>query len=127
VLSRNGALLKLLDDDSVLSAGAAPVKDTYDVMLRPGKRRIAAIRLEVLPDDRQPQKGSGRSADGRFNLSAVEIRHASLADGQESPLVYVSRAEADRVVAPRPLQASLDGAAGTVPDRDLEMEFRLAA
>ncbi len=94
-LSRNGALLKLLDDGSVLSEGMAPVKDTYEVMLRPGKKHITALRLEVLPDASQPLKGLGRAVDGSFNLSAIEIRHRSLSDSQEPPLVYVSRAEAD--------------------------------
>src|SRR5262249_20104584 len=95
LLSRNGALLKLLDDGSVLSAGAAPGKDTDDGMLRPGKKHIAARRLEVLPDDSQPEKALGRSTDGRFSLSAIEIRHTTLSDSQEPPLVYISRAEAD--------------------------------
>jgi hypothetical protein len=95
LLSRNGADLKLLDDGSVLSAGSAPVKDTYDVVLRPGKLRIAALRLEVLPDDRQPHSALGRASDGRFALSAIEIHHATLADAQDPPLVHVSRAEAD--------------------------------
>ena len=36
-----------LDDGSVLSTGIAPVKDTYDVMLLPGKKHITALRLEV--------------------------------------------------------------------------------
>jgi hypothetical protein len=95
ILSRNGAILKQLDDGSILSTGIAPVKDTYDVMFRPGKKRITAIRLELLPDDSQPHKALGRASDGRFALSAIEIRHTTLADSQEPPLVYVSRAEAD--------------------------------
>src|SRR5262249_7776376 len=95
LLSRNGALLKLLDHGSVLSTGPAPVKDTYDVMRRPGKKQIAALRLEVLPDDSLPQRGNGRADDGRFNLSVIEIRHANLSDSQDSPLVHIARAEAD--------------------------------
>jgi hypothetical protein len=95
LLSRNGARLELLADGSVRSTGPVPVKDTYDLMFRPGKKRLAALRLEVLPDDNQPQKSTGRADDGRFNLSAIEIRHANLSDSQDSPLVYVSRAEAD--------------------------------
>lgn len=95
LLSRNGAQLQLLDDGSVLSAGTAPVKDTYEVMLRPGKKHIAALRLEVLPDDSQPEKALGRASDGRFSLSAIEIRHSSLADAQDPPPLYISRAEAD--------------------------------
>jgi hypothetical protein len=95
VLSRNGSQLKLLEDNSVLATGAPPVKDTYDVMVLPGKKHITALRLEVIPDDSQPEKALGRSSDGRFNLTAIEIRHTSLADAQDPPLVYVSRAEAD--------------------------------
>ena len=95
LFSRNGALLQLLDDGSVRSAGATPVKDTYDVLLLPGKKHIAALRLEVLPDDSQPEKALGRSTDGCFKLAAIEIRHATLSDSQEPPLVYLSRAEAD--------------------------------
>ena len=95
MFSRNGSLLRQLDDGSVLSAGTAPVKDTYDLMLRPGKKAIAALRLEVLPDDSHPFGALGRAADGRFNLSAVEIRHTTLGDSQEPPLVFIARAEAD--------------------------------
>jgi mono/diheme cytochrome c family protein len=95
LLSRNGSQLKMLDDNSVQATGAPPVKDTYDVMVLPGKKHITALRLEVIPDDSQPEKALGRSSDGRFNLTAIEIRHTSLADAQDPPLVYVSRAEAD--------------------------------
>jgi hypothetical protein len=114
LLSRNGARLKLLDDGSVLSTGPAPVRDAYDVMLRPGKKQIAALRLEVLPDDSQPHKSTGRSDDGRFNLSAIEIRHANLADSQESPLVYVSNAEADINQMPKRDFAPFDMFPGTI-------------
>jgi hypothetical protein len=95
VLSRNGSQLKQLDDNSILATGVPPVKDTYDVLVLPGKKHITALRLEVIPDDSQPEKAVGRSTDGRFNLTALEIRHTSLADAQDPPLVYVSRAEAD--------------------------------
>jgi mono/diheme cytochrome c family protein len=114
VLSRNGAVLKLLGDGSVLSTGTAPVKDTYDVTLLPGKRRITAIRLEVLPDDSQPGKALGRATDGRFNLSAIEIRQATLADSQDPPLVYVSRAEADINQRPKEDPAAFDMFPGSI-------------
>jgi hypothetical protein len=95
MLSRGGSQLKLLDDGSILSTGPAPVKDTYDIMLLPGKKRITALRLEVLPDDSMPEKGLGRASDGRFVLSAIEIRNTTFSESSEPPLVYVSRAEAD--------------------------------
>jgi hypothetical protein len=114
LLSRSGAVLKLLDDGSVLSTGPAPVKDTYDVMLRPGKRLITALRLEVLPDDSQPLKALGRASDGCFNLSAIEVRHASLADSQDPPLVYLSRAEADINQKPKEDRVAFDMFPGAV-------------
>ena len=95
MLSRGGSQLKPLDDGSILSTGPAPVKDTYDIMLLPGKKRITALRLEVLPDESTPEKGSGRASDGRFVLSTFEIRNTTVSESQDPPLVYLSRAEAD--------------------------------
>ena len=95
MLSRGGSQLKPLDDGSILSSGPAPVKDTYDIMLLPGKKRITALRLELLPDDANPEKGLGRASDGRFILSTIEIRNTTFSESQDPPLVYVSRAEAD--------------------------------
>ena len=71
------------------------MKDTYDIMLLPGKKRITALRLEVLPDDTTPEKGLGRASDGRFILSTIEIRNTTFSESQEPPLVYISSAEAD--------------------------------
>ena len=90
MLSRGGSQLKPLDDGSILSTGPAPVKDTYDIMLLPGKKRITALRLEVLPDDTTPEKGLGRASDGRFILSTIEIRNTTFSESQDPPLVYVS-------------------------------------
>jgi mono/diheme cytochrome c family protein len=114
LLSRNGAQLRLLDDGSVLSSGAAPVKDTYEVMLRPGKKHIAALRLELLPDDSQPEKALGRASDGRFSLSAIEIRHSTLSDAQDPPPVYISRAEADINQKPKEDFSAFDMFPGTI-------------
>ena len=95
MLSRAGSQLKPLPDGSILSTGPAPVRDTYDIMLLPGKKRIAALRLEVLPDDSTPEKGLGRASDGRFVLSAIEIRNTTFSESQDPPLVYLSLAQAD--------------------------------
>jgi hypothetical protein len=114
LFSRNGALLKLLDDGSILSTGTAPVRDTYEIMLHPGKKHITALRLEVLPDDSQPHKALGRASDGCFNLSAIEIRHTTLADSQDPPLVYVSRAEADINQKPKEDRTAFDMFPGAI-------------
>src|SRR5262249_33717761 len=85
-----------------------------DIMLLPGKKRITALRLEVLPDDRQPQKGLGRASDGRFVLSAIEIRNTTFSESQDPPLVYVSRAEADINQKPKEDAAPLGMMPGTI-------------
>src|SRR5262249_30793048 len=84
------------------------------ILLLPGKKHITALRLEVLPDDRQPEKGLGRASDGRFILSAIEIRNTTFTEGQEPPLVYVSRAEADINQKPKEDPAAFDMMPGTI-------------
>ncbi|MBL8801432.1 MAG: DUF1553 domain-containing protein [Planctomycetes bacterium] len=114
LLARNGSLLHTLEDGSILSGGLAPVKDTYDVMLRPGKRRITAVRLEVLPDPSQPLGALGRASDGRFILSALELRNSTLSESEEPPLVYITSAQADLNQKPKEDPAGYDMTPGSI-------------
>ena len=114
LLARNGSLLRTLEDGSILSGGLAPVKDTYDVMLRPGKRRITAVRLEVLPDPSQPLGALGRASDGRFILSALELRNSTLSESEEPPLVYITSAQADLNQKPKEDPAGYDMMPGSI-------------
>lgn len=114
MLSRNGSLLKKLEDGSILSSGPTPVKDTYDIVLQPGKKKIAALRIEVLPHDSQPEKAVGRATDGRFILSALEVRNSTTSDSTEPPLVYISRADADLNQKPREDMSGYDMTPGPV-------------
>ena len=95
MIALNGSKLVELEDKSILSKGDTPVRDTYELVFKPGKRRITALRLEVLPDPDQPGGGSGRGKDGRFILSQLKVRVATLSDAQDPPLVHVVKAEAD--------------------------------
>jgi len=95
MLARNGTQLKQLEDGSILSTGTAAVKDTYDFLLQPGQRKIAALRIEVLPDPSAPEQGLGRASDGRFILTALELRNSTFSDSEDPPLVYLSTAQAD--------------------------------
>lgn len=95
LISRNGSLLKRLDDGSILASGPTPVKDVYDIVLAPGKKRLTGLKLEVLPDPSQPNGASGRASDGRFILSRLEVRNSTLSDSSDPPLVYITKAEAD--------------------------------
>ncbi len=67
--SRGGAKLTTLPDKSIL-VEAAGKDDVYRVDFPLGKRRLAALRLEALPDDSLPSKGPGH-ASGNFVVSRV--------------------------------------------------------
>ncbi len=95
LMALNGSKLVELEDKSILSKGDTPVRDTYELVFKPGKRKITALKLEVLPDPIQPGGGSGRGKDGRFILSQLKVRVATLSDAQDPPLVHVVKAEAD--------------------------------
>ncbi len=95
LISRNGSILKRQDDGSILATGPTPVKDVYDVVLQPGKKRISALRIEVMPDPSQPDGSSGRASDGRFILSRLEIRNSTFSESSDPPLVYVAKADTD--------------------------------
>ena len=95
MLANNGSILRRLDDGSILATGEAPVRDSYELAFKPGKRKIAAIRLEVLPHETQPDGSSGRSRKGQFILSGLKFRLSSLSDSTQPPLVFVAKADTD--------------------------------
>jgi len=95
LMARHGSRLRRLDDGSILASGPVPARDTYDLVFSPGKRKIQALRLEVLPDPSMPHQASGRADDGRFILSRLEARLASVADSTDPPLILYALAAAD--------------------------------
>ena len=72
-LSLGGALLELQEDGSILATGPSPAADVYHVVARPGRARITALRLEVLPHESFENGGSGRSEKGTFQLNELEV------------------------------------------------------
>ena len=95
MLAHNGSVLERQDDGSILATGEAPVRDTYDLVFKPGMRKISGIKLEVLPDPSQPEGASGRSRKGQFILSGLKMRLSALSDSTDPPLVFVAKADAD--------------------------------
>jgi hypothetical protein len=72
--SAEGATLKIRDDRSILASGKNPDLDTYTISLTNAPSRIAALRVEALPDDSLPSKGPGRAGNGNFVLNEVTAR-----------------------------------------------------
>ena len=74
VKSTGRVVLKKLDDQSVLATGPSPAKAVYTLTARPGARRVTGFRIDVLPDDSLPQKGSGRAGNGNFVLTEFKVQ-----------------------------------------------------
>ncbi len=69
----NGATLTVEADGTLLAGGASPARDTYQLQGSTGAGRFTALRLEVLPDERLPQKGPGRAGQGQFVLNDLRV------------------------------------------------------
>jgi hypothetical protein len=85
--------LRVLEDDSILSTGDITKRDVYRVTLplSGATGPITALRLEVLPDDRLPARGPGRTfyegRKGDFFLSELSATH----DGAAVPFASGSQ------------------------------------
>ncbi|MEC7584733.1 MAG: DUF1553 domain-containing protein [Planctomycetota bacterium] len=95
LMAHQGSVLERQEDGSILAHGEAPTHDSYDLTFKPGKRKITAIRLEVLPADSEEGAMSGRSRKGQFILSGLKLRLSSLSDATDPPLMFLAKAEAD--------------------------------
>ena len=114
--STSNAQFRVQSDGSILVSGPNPPKDTYELALPLEAGVLAGLRLETLPDDSLPQKGSSRADDGKFRLSEIEAEWVIPApDGKEAeikPLKFV-RAMADAAIKDREIEKAIDGKAET--------------
>lgn len=74
LVSEGGAMLRILEDGSILAEGENAPKDAYLLTLDTELSGITAFRLEVLPDERLPKNGPGRAGQGNFVLSNLTVR-----------------------------------------------------
>ncbi len=84
--SSGGAKLEVQADASVLVKGKKPETDTYLLILSAPPNPISGLRLEALPHDSLPAKGSGRAANGNFVVTEIiaSIRRGDV----ETPLNF---------------------------------------
>ncbi len=64
------------EDKSVLVGGPVPPKDTYTMTLKTDRKRITALRLEVLTDGSLPANGPGRAPNGNIVLTKLVVAKA---------------------------------------------------
>ena len=71
--SAGNATLTRQADGSILVSGERPATDTYTLSAKTDVQGITAFRLETIPDESLPGKGSGRSDNGNFVLSQFSV------------------------------------------------------
>ena len=75
---RSQTTLEAQPDGSVFVHGLQAGTDTYTIKTKTSLDGITAIRLEVIPDDRLPNKGPGRSSGGNFVLNEFSLSASEL-------------------------------------------------
>ncbi|MGE3311043.1 MAG: PSD1 and planctomycete cytochrome C domain-containing protein [Limisphaerales bacterium] len=99
--SSEGAEFKALEDSSILVTGANSPTDSYTLAIPNPLTRATALQLEVLPDPSLSGEGPGRSANGNFVLSTVQV------DGADARVALKS-ASADFSQPEFPIAHTLD-------------------
>ncbi|MCG8449505.1 MAG: PSD1 and planctomycete cytochrome C domain-containing protein [Pirellulales bacterium] len=77
VVSQHGAKTETLADGSVLVSGKNPDTDIYEIMLPVDNRPIHGIRLTALADPSVENGKVGRSDNGNFVLSEIEVERST--------------------------------------------------
>lgn len=95
VLSTGGTTLTRQSDGSWFASGVRPDKDAYLVTARWAGGDMRAVKLEVLPDERLPQKGPGRWDNGNFHLTTFRAWAAPPNSEIGAQPIVFSRAMAD--------------------------------
>ena len=93
--SAGGAVLKKLDDGSILVTGKNADKDVYVVVANSDLKKITGLRLEALKHDSLPSGGPGRLFNGTFILTRVEITAAPQKTNEPARAVAIKTATAD--------------------------------
>ena len=83
VTSTNGTKFKI-EGETVFAEGENPESDVYEMIFKVEPGTIAALRLEALPHESLPKKGSARAEDGRFRLSELEAELVTKTDEEKS-------------------------------------------
>lgn len=74
IKSLGGAILKPLNDGSILAGGINPQADTYVLKANVPFANVTGVRLEVIPDRTLPHGGPGRDPAGNFFLSDFDVQ-----------------------------------------------------
>ena len=71
--SKGGATLEAQGDGTIVVSGANPDKETYVIEAAAPSGSVGGILIEVIPDTKNANGGSGRSDSGNFVLTGVGL------------------------------------------------------
>ncbi len=109
----SGATATRRDDGSFLVCGTEADKDTYTLTLETALTNVSRVKLEALADASLLKSGPGRSGNGNFVLSEIELS-AAPRDGSAEPVrLKIASAEADFSQDGFPVANAFDGKADT--------------
>jgi hypothetical protein len=86
--STAGAKLETQSDNSILAKGKKAEKDTYTLTFPSSPNPLSGLRIEALPHDSLPAKGSGRAGNGNFVIT--EVLATILRGAAEIPVKFAS-------------------------------------
>ncbi|QDT97157.1 PSD1 and planctomycete cytochrome C domain-containing protein [Gimesia aquarii] len=107
--SSGGTTLIKLVDHSILTSGANPQKDVYEMTAQTDATGMTAVRLEALTHKSLPGGGPGRHSNSNFVLSEFELTAISIADPSQRQEVKFHRAIADYSQANYEIAKAIDG------------------
>ncbi len=95
IKSKGGAVLTELEDHSLRASGPNPDTDTYTFLALAAVPQATALQLEALPDDALAANGPGRSGNGNFALTGVNVEAGPLNDPGTLKPVPLASVKAD--------------------------------
>jgi hypothetical protein len=109
ITSDQEATFERLSDGSFLVSGPNVERDIYSITTDLDLTGVTAVRLDVIADDRLPEKGPGRHETGNFHLAEIvlEVSDNSASNGKRS--VPFTRAWATYSWDTRPVNNAIDG------------------
>lgn len=107
--SLNGATLVPQQDNSLLAAGKNPDHDTYEVVLPAETAKVASLRLIAMPDISKPEALIGRSANGNFVLSEIQIEASTPQTPDKFEPVKIANATATYSQSRYDIKLAIDG------------------
>ena len=108
VKATNGTEFVIDADNSVLARGTNPPADSYEVKLKLAPGSLAAVRLEALPHESLPQKGSARADDGNFRLAEFEAEIVYPGTNAKPTKIKFTQALADSAKAGNEVALAID-------------------